>query len=63
MKVRFLTPLATSGDSFAQDEIRDLPQPQASQLIASGIVEAVQPQAEPRRIFARNHSPAAARAA
>lgn len=63
MKVRFLTPMATSGDSFAQDDIRDLPQPQASQLIANGIAEAVQQAPEPRKIFARRPTNSAASAA
>ena len=53
MKVRFLTPMATASDSFEQDEVRELPQVQASQLIASGIAEAVQPASEHRKLFAR----------
>ena len=62
MKVRFLTPMATASDSFEQDEIRDLPQVQASQLIASGIAEAVQQVPEQRKLFARRPSNSAAAA-
>jgi hypothetical protein len=63
MKVRFLTPMATASDSFDQDEVRELPQVQASQLIAAGIAEAVQPASDARRPFGRLHSASAARAA
>lgn len=63
MKVRFLTSLATSGDSFELDEVRDLPQVQASQLITAGIAEAVQQSADPRKTFARRPVGSAASAA
>lgn len=53
MKVRFLTSMVTASDSFEQDEVRDIPQVQASQLIAAGIAEAVQQVADPRKTFAR----------
>ncbi|MBK8477786.1 MAG: hypothetical protein IPL39_16220 [Opitutaceae bacterium] len=59
MKVRFLTPMATASDSFDQDEVRDLPQVQASQLIAAGIAEAVQPAADPRKLGFRRPASAA----
>lgn len=62
MKVRFLTPMATASDSFDQGEVRDLPQVQASQLIASGIAEVVQQPNEPRKLFARRPANSAATA-
>lgn len=62
MKVRFLTSLATSGDSFEQDEVRDIPQVQASQLITAGIAEAVQQVPEQRKLFARRPANSAAAA-
>lgn len=63
MKVRFLTPMATASDSFDQGEVRDLPQVQASQLIASGIAEEVQQVPEHRKLFARRPANSAASAA
>lgn len=60
MKVRFLTPMATASDSFDQDEVRDLPQVQASQLITAGIAEAVQQPNDPRKLFARRPANAGA---
>lgn len=62
MKVRFLTPMATASDSFDQDEVRDLPQVQASQLITAGIAEAVQQPPEQRKLFARRPANSAAAA-
>lgn len=62
MKVRFLTPMATASDSFDQDEVRDLPQVQASQLITAGIAEAVQQSPEQRKLFARRPANSAASA-
>lgn len=62
MKVRFLTPMATASDSFDQDEVRDLPQVQASQLITAGIAEAVQQVPETRKLFARRTANSAAAA-
>ena len=62
MKVRFLTSLATSGDSFEQDEVRDIPQVQASQLITAGIAEEVQQVPEHRKLFARRPANSAAAA-
>lgn len=59
MKVRFLTPLATANDSIQQDEVRDLPQAQASQLISHGIAVAVQTDAAPLKVAARRPASAA----
>lgn len=63
MKVRFFTSMVTASDSFEQDEVRDLPQVQASQLIASGIAEAVQQSPDPRKVIARRPANSAASAA
>ena len=54
--------MATASDSFDQDEVRDLSQVQASQLIAAGIAEAVQQSPEPRKMFARRPANSAAAA-
>lgn len=63
MKVHFLTSMVTASDSFEQDEVRDLPQIQASQLIASGIAEAIQQSPDPRKVPARRPANSAASAA
>lgn len=63
MKVRFLTPMATASDSFEHGEVRDLPAVQSSQLIASGIAEAVQQEPDTRKPFARRLANSAASAA
>lgn len=55
--------MATAADSFEQGEIRDLPAVQSSQLIASGIAEAVRQDPDTSRPFVRRVANAAASAA
>ena len=55
--------MATAADSFEQGEVRDLPAVQSSQLIDSGIAEAVRQEPDTRKLFAhRLASPASSAA-